>query len=329
MSEFDAQSEIDRFERLARKALVLFGLDEVEIEGRIGSSNVLFEILPAGGDAEGAHYALRVGSRDASSDQVMRELLWLTRLCQHEAGAVPEPILSRSGRLVESVSVQGVSGFRLVVLLRWVEGRPLDAGQVSLDTIADIGRFLARIHERGRAYRWPEELERPIDPLPVAADLAHRLRQFRERADDLDVLVDRAIDLARRSRGALDAAATGSTIVHGDFRIANLRVQDASIRAIGFDRCRRGYGVEDLASIDLGLRRRDDVDEARAALLEGYGSESGVSDRADEHIAAHAALATLDELRRLAVRDAHLLPKTLDWVERLAALLRTLLDEPE
>jgi len=325
MDRFEQGSEpeiIGRYERLARKALALYGLEDAEVTGHVGARNMVFEVRHTRLHVGPVHYALRIGSRDASSDQLLRELLFLTALWQDGRRDVPEPILSRSGELIHSVSVPGVSGFRPVVLLRWMPGRAADAGQLSYDAASAIGRFIASIHQLGRTFRWPAELERPPEDETDLDALRFRLRALRGRAPDMEALIDRGVDLARRARMALAAAPSESVVIHGDMALANLRFTGETIRAFGFDRCRRGSRLDDLVEIDLALRRRDDGEPIRQALHAGYREGGDLPADAEAHLTASAAVRLLASLCDLGdVKHPAAVSRFSSLLARLRALL--------
>jgi Ser/Thr protein kinase RdoA (MazF antagonist) len=85
--------KLDRYTRLARKALSAYGLDEARLAYLGGPTDATFEVTT--GDAS-RHYALRICSRDRSPDELQREILWLTALRRDTDLTVPEPILTMS-----------------------------------------------------------------------------------------------------------------------------------------------------------------------------------------------------------------------------------------
>ena len=302
MISFDQLPEsekIQRYVRLAKKGLAAYGLEEAEIEGRLGTRNVVFEVRHVREDRSQVHYALRICSREASSDQLLRELLWLTSLCQGMAAIVPEPVLSRSGKLIHSVSVPGVSGFHSVVLLRWVRGKPLDIGQLPLETIREIGRLLGRLHGHGETFRWPEELEHPAGESPDVTAIPVRMRRLYARFPELESLVAESIDLVRRSRVVLSSEQGTAGVIHGAAGPKNFLLDRGEVRAIGFDHCRRGFHLEDLEEMDNALRRREDAKEARAEFIDGYRSIRSLPADSELHLDAYAALRVLHRLADL------------------------------
>jgi len=116
--------QADSYERLARKGLSAYGLADAELSLISQKGRIVFSVIdndPEGGEI----YALRICGRGESREQLMREFLFLEGLRRSLDLNVPEPILTRKGELFRSVSTPGVSGFRLVCLLRWVAGRPI------------------------------------------------------------------------------------------------------------------------------------------------------------------------------------------------------------
>jgi Ser/Thr protein kinase RdoA (MazF antagonist) len=183
-------------------------------------------------------YALRIGGRDERKDQLLRESLFLEELRRGLLN-VPEPVLTRDGELHRSVSTPGVSGFRLVSLFRWVDGRPLPVGDWTVDIARAVGRMIGEIHLASEGFDWPEELApaggggEGIPRLPVPPS---------SNRGDLEMLAESAIEST-----AGDRSARG--VIHGDLTPEHILFSKAGVGTIGFSSCREGYYPYDLASV--------------------------------------------------------------------------------
>jgi Ser/Thr protein kinase RdoA (MazF antagonist) len=302
MDQYDRPAEretSDRFERLARKALAAYGLEEARLHAISHATHVILEVHDESDAVEGTgHFALRICPRGWDRSQLTREFLWLGKLRREENLAVPEPVLTRSGELFRNVSVPGVSGFRYVALLRWVEGISLPVGDWTSRDVRRIGRVIGQLHLHAASFAWPAELACPrrnektletsIDPTRLARRVApERIETLRD-----------AVELVCRSMRALGTGPDVAGVIHANLRPENVLLHDEEARAIGFAGCRWGYSLYDLATIDLALRDEGHLETNREELLSGYCEARPLPDLWSDHLDAFAALRLLDVLQR-------------------------------
>ena len=163
MTQYDALPEDERLERLqilARKALVVYGLEDAQLACLRVGKRPLIKV----NDASDARYALRLWPADESTATLDHELHWLTALRRDERLRIPEPILSTSGEWKIRVAMAGIPGFRCAVLLRWVDGRFFDS-QLSASRLEQVGVLLAHIHRHGSAFASAQRWLNPEEPV--------------------------------------------------------------------------------------------------------------------------------------------------------------------
>jgi Ser/Thr protein kinase RdoA (MazF antagonist) len=289
----------DRFERLARRAIAAYGLEEARLQELSQATHVVLEVHDeSASDESPGHYALRVCPRGWDRSQLTREFLWLGALRREEALAVPEPVLTRSGELFRSVSVPGVSGFRYVALLRWVEGVPVAAEDWTRDHARRLGRLIGRLHRHAAMFSWPAELKasrRDASTVEESVDL-DRL-SCRLASNRSEVLVG-AVERARWSMAALGIGSDVAGVIHANLRPENVVFLEEEARAIGFTRCRWGYYLYDVATATLAVLDREDEASLREELMAGYCESRPLPDLWSEHIDAFVALRLLDIVQR-------------------------------
>lgn len=166
-------------------------------------------LLPNGWNTNcrvGKDHVLRV--RPTSADFAEAETTWLTALAKDTALGVPEPVLTRTGEYVTTITTPDVPGPRTCVLYRWVPGRfhktvtPADARKV--------GEFTAHLHNHGKTM--PKLARDRVDDLPAnAADLAAL------HSPEAAKLFERAITRITATQSAL----TSEGLIHADLHQDN------------------------------------------------------------------------------------------------------------
>src|SRR2546430_7027009 len=157
--------QVRRMRRLAEIALTAYDLGEVHLTPLMHFFNTTFRIdtcLHSPGASQeypaackGERYVIRIhrpGSQNAAA--IQSELLWLLALRREAGLVVPEPLSTRDGTLVTSVSTAGVPEARQCVVFRWVDGRFLRS-RLSGKELERVGAFLARVHQHAREFGGP------------------------------------------------------------------------------------------------------------------------------------------------------------------------------
>jgi Ser/Thr protein kinase RdoA (MazF antagonist) len=292
MRRFDELSDSEKTEkilRLAQKALVGYGLagDLTAVAQR---RSHVFRFT-----ARDASYAVRVCAAGHDPAPLKRELLWLAALGRDTTLAVPEPVITLTGDLFRTASMEGVPGTRACMVLRWIEGERREA-ELTADEAAAIGQFAATLHHHAEGFQWPQELT-PRHPDAAARVLAAAdvIRAALTSSDDRALLCDAAssISLATAQLGD-DPDAVG--IIHGDLRLRKLRHDRGSVGAFGFDECRIGAYLDDLSVAWGELAGRESTPMLQQALLDGYRSVRDLAGEPETALRAFAALRAVESL---------------------------------
>jgi len=251
--------EADGYARLARKGIAAYGLADAQLSLISHRRRIVFSVIDDDPDGREV-YALRICDRDQSRGGLMREFLFLEELRRGSDLNVPEPVLTRKGELIQSLSTPGISGFRLVCLLRWVAGRPVPIDDWTEKHASAVGRMIGEIHRCSEGFDWPSELKPPESDAERIPPLPDRVPPSKREA------LERATKLARRALASLTSDRNERGIIHADLVSEHILFSKAGVGAIGFSSCRAGYYLYDLASIALELE-----EPLREALIAGYG----------------------------------------------------------
>ena len=319
MERFEALPEserADRYARLARKALSTYGLDEARLTYLGESSHVTFEVTT--GDPS-RHYALRICGSDQDSDALQREILWLTTLRRDTNLAVPEPILTMNGGLVQKASVSGIPGFRPYVLFRWVDGESLDR-ELAPVHLRSVGRLIAELHGHAETFRWPEE----IVPARRNATLMSKildedLLRTHYTAEGIEVF-RQAVELIAETMSSLRDGREVAGVIHADLDRPNILFLHDDAGAIGFDSCRWGYYAYDVATVRGWVEAREDSETLVEALTDGYRSVRDFTEATEHSIPVFSALRTIDHVQSILARP----DRSASTAARLSAQLEKL-----
>jgi Ser/Thr protein kinase RdoA (MazF antagonist) len=201
------------------------------------------------------------------SAEIIDEHEFLSELALAEVPAAPPLRLSAApsaaARLCAATLAETRDGI-LFALFPKVRGRSLQ--ELSLSELAQVGRFVGRIHNVGAAHAASKRMTLSVESFgsePLAALLGSGMIdiQFQSRYE-------------RTARAILDACApllraAGPPIrLHGDCHLGNLLWAEGNPIFLDFDDMLNGPPVQDLFLVTPGRDR--DITEERAALLAGY-----------------------------------------------------------
>jgi len=302
------------YERLARKALASYGLDQANLVAISVSDRIVFRVT----DTD-LCYALTIHPREWDRRGCERSLLWQMALCREMRLRCPEPILNLGGDLVQNLSTQGISGFRLVTLTSWIEGEAIEPGEWTPRHAEEVGSFVGRLHGHGGSHAVPPELatdilstdrlRERIDPPSLAnthADLEEPL---------LMEALTKACDVLSSGVGCTGAIG----IIHGNLIPEHALFRETSPGLVGFHRTALGYAAYDLAALTQRFGGLEQKAELRDALLDGYASNAPLPVPAD-------GLQGFGVCRLLEEIDALPLDAPSRQVSRLASSLRETLE---
>ncbi|MCX6092237.1 MAG: phosphotransferase [Candidatus Bipolaricaulota bacterium] len=307
MRRFDELTEDEKTEKLLRlgqKALSAYGLtgDLAFVAQR---ENTVFRLRTGGGS-----YAVHICAAGHDHAPLKRELLWLAALGRDTRLAVPEPVLTLTGDLFRSTSMEGVPGTRACMVLRWIDGERREA-ELTVDEAAAMGQFAAALHRHAEAFHWPEELATSyLDPAARVLTAADAVRGALTSPDDRTLLCDAVASIAEVTSTLGDGAGAVG-IVHGALRLRKLRHDHGSVGAFGFDGCCIGAYLDDLSLLWTELAGREASLVLQRALLDGYRSVRDLAGEPESILRAFVVLRGLETAAGAlgAIRANRLAPK--------------------
>jgi Ser/Thr protein kinase RdoA (MazF antagonist) len=311
------RGQLQRLARLARAALVEFGLSETRLSPLRHENNTTFRVDAA----DGSRYVLRLERPGQyPAEAIDSEMQWLTALRRDTTLGVPEPIPTRGGALMVQTSATGVPDGRLVVLFRWLDGQFLH-NRLAPGHLASVGAFMARLHEHAANWTPPDGFARSrVDHILLEGRRAGLLTPAEARASSptdgmAGAETTRAIQLVETLCSADDVATVagssdrvwstlrelgtstdGFGLIHADLHQANFLFAGDEVRAIDFDDCGWGHHLFDLAISLFEIQPLPRYSALRAALLAGYRSVRPLPAEWERHLDAFFALRHLQML---------------------------------
>ena len=294
MVDFDDltdEERIERFGRLAERALGRFGLRGATLTHRSYMENVLYEVTD---DRRAVHASLRICRPGWEADALKREICWLGALSRDTDLRVPVSIPTRDGEPFAVVESPGIPGPRACVLLQWVDGAYAAPGKLTPSRLRNAGRFLATLHEHAGTFRLPADLavERFDADALEAADPRTNVATYFDDEVDLEAFDDAIVAAVALMRElGEDEAVAG--IIHGDFHQRNYVFDGESVGALDFETMRWGYYLYDLATTLSYLVPEFlgsvDADPLREAVLAGYAEVRGLPTGIDRMLRVFSA----------------------------------------
>jgi Ser/Thr protein kinase RdoA (MazF antagonist) len=328
--ELSRRGQVSRLRRLVAEALAAYDVRPVRVAPLPRGDNVAFRLETA----DSQRYVLRIHRvggnawhprRNAA--HVESELSWLASLRLETGLVVPEPVPNRLGALLTIVKVEGVPEPRICVLLRWVEGRFVDAG-LTPRHMERVGDFIARLHMHALAFEPPEGFVRGRlgDTSPeVATFVENTFTEVRGR--DAAAIAVAVIGRARETQRALGDEAEAFGLIHGDLHQENYLFHRGDVRAIDFDDCGWGHLLWDLAVTLSEVQYLPNYESLWTAVLCGYRRVRPLAENLERHLEPLMALRRLQLLLWfLEQRDDPAFSNWEDEVEMLQTELHAFVD---
>lgn len=202
---------------------------------------------------DGRRLALRVHRQGYQSRAAIEsELAWAVDLRRSGVAVTPRPIAGPDGELVQSVQA-GPSGHpHHTVLFDWESGREPGIGDDLADSFVALGEIAARMHVHARNWQRPSWFTRLTWNFATALgeDRPHwgRWRDGIGMDRNAERLFRRTVDLIGHRLASYGAGRDRFGLIHSDLRLANLLIDDGTVKVIDFDDCGFSWYMYDAAT---------------------------------------------------------------------------------
>ena len=277
---FSNRQRVARLRRVAVRALDAYPLVDPELRFIADEENATFRVDATAPDGRDrfllrVHRPARHGRNVDSAAAIASELDWLMALRAETELLVPAPFRTIDGKLTMVAASPDVPEPRMCSVLRWMDGRVHSAAPRPVH-LRRLGSVMARLHNHAGHWRVPPgfvrirwDWETFFGDTMVYGGIG--------AADVWDLLPD---DLRRRfarvawgmrrvmTRLGEDGGVFG--LIHADLHLDNALFWRDEVKVIDFDDCGFGYWLYDIAVSLWELRDRNDYEDFRSALIDGY-----------------------------------------------------------
>jgi Ser/Thr protein kinase RdoA (MazF antagonist) len=277
---FPDGQRVARMRRVAVRALDAYPLADPELRFIADEENTTFRVDATAPDGRDRfllrlHRPARHGRKVDSAAAIGSELDWLTALRAGTDLLVPAPFRTVDGKVTTVAASPEVPEPRVCSVLRWMDGRVHSAAPRPVH-LRRIGSVMARLHNHAAQWdlppgfvriRWDWETffgDTMIYGETNAADVWDLL------PDDLRRRFDQVASGMRRVMTHLGEGADNFGLIHADLHLGNALFWRGEVKVIDFDDCGFGYWLYDIAVALWELRYRNDYEDFRSALIEGY-----------------------------------------------------------
>ena len=277
---FSNRQRVARMRRVALRALDAYPLADPELRFIAEEDNTTFRVDATAPDGPDRfllrlHRPARHGRNVAQAAAIGSELAWLTALRAGTDLLVPAPFRTIDGKLTTAAASTDMPEPRVCSVLRWMDGR-LHAAAPRPVHLRRLGSAMARLHNHAAQWhpppgfvriRWDWETffgDTMVYGGISAADVWDLL------PGDLRRRFDRVASGMRDVMTLLGEGGDNFGLIHADLHLGNALFWRGEVRIIDFDDCGFGYWLYDIAVALWELRYRNDYEDFRSALIEGY-----------------------------------------------------------
>jgi Ser/Thr protein kinase RdoA (MazF antagonist) len=257
---------LEALQRLAEQAVTHYTLPKnVTITMVNLSENATYRVEAQ----DGRKWALRVHREGYhSKTAIASELAWLSDLRAQGIVITPRPIKGKNGELIQTVNG------RHVVLSDWETGVEPGIEQDLLKPFEVLGEVAARMHKHARMWQRPHDFERFTWDFETS--LGDAKPHWGRWQDGMGIdaaankLFARTIEKISRRLVKFGKDEQRFGLVHGDLRLANLLIDDTSVKVIDFDDCGFGWYMYDAATPVSFYEHEPQVPDLIEAWKAGY-----------------------------------------------------------
>jgi Ser/Thr protein kinase RdoA (MazF antagonist) len=217
-------------------------------------------------------WALRVHREGYhSKNAIASELAWLMALRDEGDVITPKPVKGTNGELVQIVSHPTLARPRHIVLFDWEAGvEPVENDATVFEI---LGETTARMHAHARAWRRPHWFQRHTWDFETSLGSKPHWGSWRTGVGvtpEKERLFARTVEVIRRRLERFGKGPSRFGLIHCDMRLANLLVDDSTIKVIDFDDCGFGWLLYDCATAVSFFEHKPEVPELLNAWVRGY-----------------------------------------------------------
>ena len=271
---------LDVLQQVAEKAVKHYALPaDVAVTMINLSENATYRVQAG----DGRKWALRVHREGYHTKAaIASELAWLMDLRAQGVVVTPDPVKGTNGEIIQEVSS------RYVVLSDWETGAEPGIGQDLTKPFEILGEVTARMHGHARAWKRPAFFTRFTWDFETSLGEAKphwgRWRNGMGVDAQKEKLFARTVNAIGKRLAVYGQGNERFGLIHCDLRLANLLIDDDSVKVIDFDDCGFGWYMYDAATPVSFYEHEPQVPDLIEAWKAGYRKVLALSKEDEQEI---------------------------------------------
>ena len=275
--ELTHRGKIRRIRKLALQALEHYDLNVQKVTFVSDWTNTIFRVYTSNNTS----YMLRICRPKWRTDEDLRsEMMWLQDLHHNTDIGAPEPIATRKGDTLITLSDDGVPEPRRCLITTWLPGKMMVNARLNETNVFKMGALFAQLHKLGLDFQPPKE----FTTKKMNSLFKRKENQTFFDATTRKTLTARAQYIVDQATAKVNAAfekryanPTGLRVIHNDLHHENINVYRGKLYPYDFEDTVWGYPVQDIATAryDLFLDTNEKTYlPLRDAFRHGYENHS-------------------------------------------------------
>lgn len=210
-----------------------------------------------------------------SQIELEAELCWLKELLNHSEIVVASPIAGLNGEYVQMISTDILGNPYHCVMFDFLEGEAPDEEneQGLVNQFEMLGEITARLHNQSQTWSGSKSLKRPVWDFETTLGKTPKWGRWQDGLAINPIkkqLFQMVSDLIKKRLDAFGKSPDRFGLIHADLRLANLLVENETIKVIDFDDCGYSWFLYDLATALSFIEHKPYVPELTKAWVKGY-----------------------------------------------------------
>lgn len=216
------------------------------------------------------------------------EMSWLRQINDYTPLVVANPIEGKNGDPVQKIK-GGDGNIYFCVICDYLPGSEPDESNLSkiVKDFEMLGETTAYLHRQASIWNGTKTIDRiewTYDNIIGKTPVWGRWQDFDGITDEIEDMFDEACRIIRKRLKRYGRTPENWGLIHADLRLANILVEDETIKVIDFDDCGFGWYLHDLASSISFIEHKKIVPDLINAWLKGYKKVMPFSDTDFEEI---------------------------------------------
>ena len=222
--------------------------------------------------ATGHRWALRIHREGYHSPKaIASELAWLAALEEQGAARVPTALPGDDDELIQTIGVDGLQTPRNVVLFSWENGsEPANNDAAGFEK---LGETAAKMHTHVKSWLSPPWFERHTWDFETSLGRTPHWGRWQDgmgMTPEIEAVLAKTVAVIEERLERFGKGPEVFGLVHGDMRLANLLIDDSTVKVIDFDDCGFSWFLYDCATTVSFFEDAPEVPDLIAAWVRGY-----------------------------------------------------------